>query len=89
MSCCSACLHYSFLDKDLSKYVQWKKCNSGHLPLKYAVAHVGVQDDGTWVVGENGCISPEEKIIASQYIWISNVYNGIGVADAVQQCQIP
>ena len=29
---------------------QWKKRDSGHLLLKYAIAHVGVQDDGTQVV---------------------------------------
>lgn len=61
MSYRSACLHCSLLDKDLSEYIQWKKRNSGELPLKYAVAHVGVQEDGTWVVGENGCISPKGK----------------------------
>ncbi len=91
MSYRSACLHCSFFDKDLSEYIQWKKRNSGPLPLKYAVAHVGVQEDGTWVVGENGCISPNGKHIPieeSHYIWISNVYNGLGVAAAAQQCKI-
>ena len=91
MSYRSACLHCSLFDKDLSEYIQWKKRKSGHFPLKYAVAHVGVQEDGTWVVGENGCISPKGESIPieeSRYIWISNVYNGVGVADAAQQCKI-
>ena len=91
MSYHSACLHCSLFDKDLSEYIQWKKRNSAHLPLKYAVAHVGVQEDGTWVVGENGCISPKGEIIpieGSRYIWTSNVYSGVGVADAAQQCKI-
>lgn len=91
MSYPSACLHCSLLDKDLSEYIQWKKRNSGELPLKYAVAHVGVQEDGTWVVGENGCISSKGKSIPmeeSRYVWISNVYSGLGVADATQQCNI-
>ena len=85
------CLHCSFLDKDLSEYIQWKKRNSGHLPLKYAVAHVGVQEDGTWVVGESGYLSPKGEVIPieeSRFIWISNVFNGVGVADAAQQCKI-
>ena len=88
MSYRSACLHCSLYDKDLS---EWKKRNSAHLPLKCAVAHVGVQEDGTWVVGENGCISPKGEIIpieGSRYIWTSNVYSGVGVADAAQQCKI-
>ena len=63
MSYRSVCLYCSLLDKDLSEYIQWKKRNSGELPLKYAVAHVGVQKDGTWVIGENGCISPKGKSI--------------------------
>ena len=91
MSYRSACLHCSFFDKNLSEYIQWKKRNSGHLPLKYAVAHVGVQEDETWVVGENGCISSKGKSIPieeSRYIWISNVYNGLGVAAEAQQCKI-
>ena len=52
---------------------------------------MGVQEDGTWVVGENGCISPKGEIIpieGSRYIWTSNVYSGVGVADAAQQCKI-
>lgn len=91
MSYRSGCLHCSIFDKELSEYIQWKKINSLHLSLKYAVAHVGVQEDGTWVVGENGCVSTKGKSIPieeSQYIWISNLYNGVGVADAAQQCKI-
>lgn len=88
MSYRSACLHCSLLDKDLSEYIQWKKRNSGELPLKYAVAHVRVKKDGTWVVGENGCISPKGKSIPMEDVWISNVYNGLGVAAVMQQCNV-
>ena len=92
MSYRSACLHCSLFDKDLSEYIQWKKRNSGHLPLKYAVAHVGIQEDGTWVVGEDGCISPRGESIPieeSRYVWISNVYSGVGVAYAANYRTLP
>ena len=91
MSCRTACLHCSFSDKELNEYIQEKKRNAGDLPLKNAVSHVGQQQDGTWVLGGNGCISAQGEIIpmeASSYVWIGDIFQGVGVATASQQCKI-
>ena len=90
MSYRTACLHCSLSDKELNEYIQEKKRSAGRLPLKNAVSHVGQQDDGTWVLGENGCISAHGESIPmemSRYVWIGHLYQGVGVA-ATQQCKI-
>ena len=86
-----ACLHCSLSDKELNEYIQEKKRNSGYLPLKHAVSHVGCQEDGTWVLGANGCISSQGKSISmdsSKHVWIGDIYHGPGVAAESQQCKI-
>ena len=52
----SFCLVYltcSFSDKEIAEYFQHKKRKAGLLPLKYAVSHTGLQEDGSWVLGSN------------------------------------
>ena len=83
----TACLHCSLSDKE---YIQDKKRNAGHLPLKTAVSHVGQQEDGTCVMGENGCFSACGESIpmeTSRFVWIGHLYQGVGVA-ANRQCKI-
>ena len=48
-----ACLTCSFSDEELGEYFQHKKRRAGSIPLKYAVSHVGLQEDGTWVLGSS------------------------------------
>ena len=87
MSHRNACLH---CDKELNEYIQEKKRAAGDLPLKCAVSHVGLQEDGTWVLGENGYISTQGDSIPmelSHYVWIGHLYQGVGVA-ANQECKI-
>ena len=87
----SACLTCSFSDKELGEYFQHKKRKAGLLPLKYAVSHVGRQKDGTWVLGENMSISAQgEKVSmeASQFVWIGDIYQGVGVVAGTCQCAI-
>ena len=72
----SACLQCSLSDKEISEYILEKNRNAGHLPLKYAVAHVGHQIDGNWVMSDNCCISKEGHLISieeSQYVWIGDI----------------
>ena len=86
-----ACLQCSFSDKELSEFIQWKKRNTHALPVKYAVAHVGLQVDGTWVLGSNAYFSPDGKEIAverCQHVWIGDMYEGMGVAKDAQQCEL-
>ena len=43
------------------------------LPLKYAVPHIGLQPDQTWVLGSIAYFSPEGKQIPEserKYVWI-------------------
>lgn len=86
-----ACLHCTLSDKELSEFIQEKKRSSGHLPIKYAVSHVGLQQDGTWVLGANVCINSHGEKVAledSSYVWIGDLYQGVGVAASSQQCKI-
>ena len=84
----SARLQCSLSDKEIGEYIQE---NAGHLPLKAAVAHVGQQKDATWVLGDNCCISAEGKMLSveeSHYVWIGDIYQGVGVASTSLQCNV-
>ena len=45
-----ACLQCSFNDKELGKYIQYKKRNIIQLSKKFAAIMVGQQPDGLWVI---------------------------------------
>ena len=78
MSYCNVCLHCSLSDKELNEYIQEKKRAAGDLPLKCAVSHVGLQEDGTWVVGENGYFSTQGESIPmelSHCVCIGHLYH--------------
>lgn len=86
-----ACLTCSFSDKELAEYFQYKKRKAGVLPLKYAVSHVGQQEDGTWVVSSNAYFNADgEEIPAntSQHIWLGNMFHGTGIASEAHLCSI-
>lgn len=85
------CLHCSLSDKELNEYIQEKKRSTVHLPLKHAVSHVGLQEDNTWVLGPDICISSAGRLIpleSSKYVWIGDIYKGAGVAAVRDQCKI-
>ena len=53
--------------------------------MKYAVSHVGIQDDGTWVLGPNVCISPKGEIVSAEdccHMWIGDLF--IQVSELLQ-----
>lgn len=52
-----ACLQCSFSDKEVSEFIQYKKRTTAALPVKFAVSHVGMQADGSWVLGSSAHIS--------------------------------
>ena len=81
----SACLQCSLTDKEISEYIQ------KNIPIKAAVAHVGRQNDGTWVLGDNSCISRDGEVLSieeSRFVWIGDMYKGVGVASPSLQCNI-
>ena len=86
-----ACLTCSLSDKELSEYFQYKKRKAGLLPLKYAISHVGEQDDGTWVLGDNAHFTSEGEVILPddyRYVWLGVLFRGSGIVSQLQQCRI-
>ena len=86
-----ACLQCSFSDRELSEFIQFKKRSTRPLPLKSAVSHVGLQADGTWVLGRNAYFSSDGEAIEiqrSRRVWIGDMFEGTGIATATQQCAI-
>ena len=86
-----ACLQCSFSDKELSEFIQFKKRKAQALPVKFAISHVGLQPDGTWILGNQAYFSSEGKAIQcneSKYIWIGDIFYGMGVAAESQKCAI-
>lgn len=86
-----ACLSCSFSDKQLSAFLEFLKRQCQNLPKKYAVAAVGMQPDGSWVLGKDVYINGSGEAIPveeSQHIWIGDIFDGKGVASDSQQCVI-
>ena len=84
------CLQCSFNDKEMNEYIQVKKRRS-ELQRKRSVHTVGKQGDGTWIFGEDICVSPTGHLltrIESNYIWISNIYNGPGIPSPTMACKV-
>lgn len=81
----------SFQDHQLSQYIQIKRRASKHIPTKRAVSLVGPQNNHVWVLGPDVHISSDGDYINaddSEYIWISDLYTGPGVADNASVCNI-
>ncbi len=86
-----ACLQCSFSDKELSEFIQLKKRKYQPIPVKYAVSHVGRHADGTSVIGNNAYFTNDGISITledSKYVWIGDIYQGRGVANDIDQCNI-
>ena len=86
-----ACLQCSFTDTQLSEYIQYKRRKTATIPVKYAVSHVGLQEDGTWVLGGNLYISPEGELVpaeGSKHVWLGSMFRGAGVANYSNNCCI-
>ena len=86
-----ACLQCSFTDTQLSEFIQFKRRETGSIPVKRAVSHVGRQDDGMWVLGDDIYISPQGKLVpveGSKYVWLGSMFRGAGVADESLQCKL-
>lgn len=75
----------------LAEFIQHKRMSSGKLGVKTAVNKVGPQADGTWVLGPSLYFSQKGELIdsdSSQYIWISHLYDGPGIARQTTACNI-
>ena len=85
-----ACLQCSFTDKELGEFIQFKK-QQVELQKKRAVQQIGLQLDGCWVMSGDVYLSSDGKIMnvsESQYIWISDLFNGPGIPYSSEQCTI-
>ena len=81
----------SFQDHQLSQFVQIKRRMAKHIPTKKAVSLVGPQDNHVWVLGADVHITSDGHYIDAEereYIWISDLYTGPGVADKASACKI-
>ena len=86
-----ACLQCSFTDNQLSEYIQFKRRKTTSIPVKYAVSHVGLQQDGMWVLGDNAYISPDGDLVpveGSKHVWLGSIFRGAAVADDSSNCCI-
>ena len=80
-----------FNDFQLAEYVQQKIRNSGKLPKIKAVKQVGIQKNGTWVLGPKVYIDASGNLLdpsMSRFVWISHLYEGEGIANAHDACDI-
>lgn len=81
----------SMNDFQLSEYIQQRIRKQGKLPLKTAVEKVGLQKDGTWVLGPGIYISSQGFLLdhaESTHIWIGHLYCGPGIAPQYSACNI-
>ncbi len=72
----------SFNDFQLAEYIQQKRRHVGKLESTKAVKQVGLQEDGTWVLGPNLYFTPDgelQDVSESCYLWISHLYEGPGL----------
>ena len=86
-----ACLQCSFNDVQLSEYIEYKQRKTETIPVKYAVSHVGVQEDGMWVLGDNTYVNSDGSEVpmeGSKYVWLGSIFKGPGVADDSSCCTI-
>ena len=81
----------SFQDAQLSEFIQIKRRRVTHMPEKRVVSVVGPQDENLWVLGPDVHIDSQGKSLSpeeSNYIWISDMYCGPGVAPKSSACSI-
>ena len=55
------------------------------------MSHIGEQEDGTWVLGNEAFFSEDGRSIPSsnsKYVWLGSMFRAVGVASEYQQCQI-
>ena len=80
-----------FNDYQLAEYIQQKRRRAGKLPKGKAVAQVGPQEDGSWVLGPDIYINPDGQAIdpsESSHIWVGHMYEGPGIAPQHTACSI-
>ena len=81
----------SFNDYQLAEFIQQRRRKAGRLTIKNAVEHVGLQADGTWVLGPSLFFSGQGTLCdpsQSKYAWVGNIYIGPGIADHSSACSI-
>lgn len=75
----------SFTDKELSEFIQAKKRIHGTLEIKHAVAYVGKQANGYWVLNSELTVNEDGDRVScedSPYIWLGCMHDGRAIAKA-------
>jgi hypothetical protein len=81
----------SFNDYQLGEFIQRKRRLAGKLPQKKAVAEIGPQDDGSWVLGPSLYFSQNGALLDvddCSYLWIGDLYDGPKIAPADSACHV-
>lgn len=81
----------SFNDYQLGEFIQRKMRLAGKLPVKKAVAEIGPQEDGSWVLGPSLYFSRSGDILdldSCRYSWIGDLYDGPKIAPADSACHV-
>ena len=79
-SCRIGTLTCGFPDKELACYFQNRKRIHGPMKTQFAVQTVGLQEDGSWVLGKDCIFDEDGKKLdqsTSNYIWIGHLFRGI------------
>ena len=88
------CLTCSFIDKDVTRFIQFKK-RQHVIPRKRAVAYIGrhmTQEGQVWVLGPSMHLDKsgvELDLSQSQFIWIGHLVSAIKIAREDSQLIIP
>jgi len=82
----------SFTDKELSEFIQAKKRIHGTLEIKHAVAYVGKQANGYWVLNSELTVNEDGDRVScedSPYIWLGCMHDGRAIAKATDAVTVP
>lgn len=79
----------SFTDKELSEFIQAKKRIHGTLEIKHAVAYVGKQANGYWVLNSELTVNEDGDRVSCPYIWLGCMHDGRAIAKATDAVTVP
>lgn len=80
-----------FNDRELAGYIAFKKRQHGPFHSLHAVANVGRQENGTWVLSRDLFFDSKGQRITpatSGSLWVSHLYSGLGVAAQSEELEI-
>lgn len=83
----------SFVDKQLTEFIQYKKRRSGTIPTKRAVSNIGLQPhENVWVLGPkafiDGSSGLEVDSTECNSVWLGDLYKGSEIASTTSSLSI-